>query len=323
MRLVGPRELEALIAAADVDVVDVREPHEWARGHIPAARHVPLAALTANPGAALTRDNVVFVCERGGRSATAAAVAEKFGLKEVYSLEGGTAGWAAARLPLTVPEAAAKPASERASAEAPRASSNDEPAQELDAIVGKNLRDHRTRLGLSLDELAGRAGVSRTLLGQIELGRTKPSLGVTWRIAQTLGVPFSALLSTHGVGELRVLHAATAKTLHGADGRFVSRALFPFEEPRSAEFYELRLAGHGREDAEAHRPGTRENLVVQSGRLRLVVGAETVTLEAGDAVLFFADVPHSYINPGSDPCVMYLVMTYDEPKHPGEPTTTR
>ena len=304
MKNVGPQELEALIAAADVEVVDVREAHEWAEGHIPVARHVPLATLQHNPAAALPRDNVVFVCAKGGRSASAAQIAEKFGLREVYSLDGGTQAWIAARLPVTVPASGAA-----AAAPAPAAEVAPEPA--LDAIVGKNLREQRTRAGFSLDELAGRAQVSRTLLGQIELGRTMPSIGVTWRIAQALGVPFSTLLSTSERAGLTVLHRTGAKVLENADGRFSSRALFPFGEPHSAEFYELRLAPHGREDADAHQPGTRENLVVASGRLELKVGRDAVSLEAGDAVLFSADVAHTYVNPGAEPCVVYLVMTYE------------
>lgn len=310
MKQVGPQELEALIAAADVDVVDVREAQEWVQGHLPVARHVPLATLKANPKAALPRDNVVFVCAKGGRSTTAAQLAEQHGLREVYSLQGGTEAWIAARLPVTVPTAPAAPPRATAPQEPTAAPGVAEP--QLDAIVGSNLRDQRTRLGMSLDELAGRAGVSRTLLGQIELGRTVPSIGVTWRIAQALGVPFSALLSTAHAGAMQVLHRDTAKVLHSADGRFVSRALFPFGEPHSAEFYELTLAPHGREDADAHRPGTRENLVVTRGRLQLKVGNDSVVLEAGDAVLFKADVAHSYVNGGSEPCVIYLVMTYDE-----------
>ena len=303
MKHVGPRELEALIAAADVDVVDVREPAEWASGHIPVARHVPLGRLQADPRAALPRDGVVFVCAKGGRSATAAQLAERHGLTDVYSLDGGTEAWVAARLPV-----------ERvAPTEAPRVpAAPAEPEPELDAIVGANLRRHRARLGMSLDELAGRSGVSRSLVGQIELGRTLPTIGVTWRIAQALGVPFSALLSTSERPGIEVLHRADAKRLSSADGRFASRALFPFGAPPRAEFYELWLAPHGREDAEPHRPGTQENLVVTAGRLQIDVGADSVLLETGDAVLFSADVPHRYVNVGAEPCVAYLVMTYDD-----------
>ncbi len=95
MKNVDVRQAEALLASGGVDLVDVREPDEWASGHLPGARHVPLDTLRANPGAGLPRDNVLFVCARGGRSQSAAQIAETHGLKEVYSPDGGTIGWAA------------------------------------------------------------------------------------------------------------------------------------------------------------------------------------------------------------------------------------
>ena len=97
------------------------------------------------------------------------------------------------------------------------------------------------------------------------------------------------------------------QTLHG---RFSSRALFSFSERGKVECYQLWLAGHGREDAEGHAAGTRENLVVLSGWLVLDIGEETFQLRKGDAVVFGADVAHTYVNPGSEECLMNLVMTY-------------
>lgn len=312
MKSIGPQELEALIAAGEVTVIDVREASEWMTGHIPAARHVPLAQVRAAPGN-LPRAHVVFVCARGARSASAAEVAEAAGVTDVYSLAGGTGAWIAARLPVIVPVpgtahlATGSAVMTTAPADVAPPAPPDLP---LDAIVGANLRARRAQLGMSLDELAAEAGVSRTLLGQIELGRTEPSIGVVWRIATALGLPFASLLRAEPSGELRVLHRAGAKVLQSADGRFSSRALFPLGEAVAAEFYELRLAPHSREDADAHRPGTRENLTVASGRLHLHVGGHQQVLETGDAVLFAADVAHAYVNLDAEPCVLYLVMTY-------------
>jgi len=93
-----------LIENGSVDVVDVREVSEWNTGHIPGARLVPLDSLRADPTAALPRDNVVFVCAKGVRSLTAAKVAERLGLQQLYNLEGGTSSWARAGLPLAVGE---------------------------------------------------------------------------------------------------------------------------------------------------------------------------------------------------------------------------
>jgi rhodanese-related sulfurtransferase/transcriptional regulator with XRE-family HTH domain len=305
MRVITVRELRELQEKGGVDVVDVREPEEWATGHVPGARLVPLRALEADPRAVLPQDDIVFVCARGGRSAAAAEIAEKAGKERVYSLDGGTLGWASAGFDVVVPE---RRAASVAPSGAAAASAPEEPA--LDALVAVNLRQQRAAQGWSLDDLAREAGVSRTLLGQIEIGRAAPSIGVVWKIAQTLGVPFSALLSTEPRGGTAVTHRATAKRLLSADQRFSSRALFPLGDPHAPEFYELWLAPHSREDAEAHRPGTRENLVVTAGTLELHIGRDVRRLTAGDAIVFTADVDHSYVNVGRDECWFYLVMWY-------------
>lgn len=188
-----------------------------------------------------------------------------------------------------------------------------ETQQDLAPVVGGNLRRLRMRRGLSLEKLSQRSGVSRAMLGQIELGQSAPTINVLWKIARALDVTFATLIQAREAGGTTVLKKSQAKVLTSSGGQFSSRALFPFDGPRRAEFYELRLAPGGKEIADAHAPGTLENLVVAEGSLDLLVGKETHRLEAGDAIVFEADVPHTYANGGAKECVMYLVMTYAEP----------
>ncbi|MBA3818804.1 MAG: helix-turn-helix domain-containing protein [Deltaproteobacteria bacterium] len=183
---------------------------------------------------------------------------------------------------------------------------------DLAPVVGGNLRRLRTRRGLSLERLAQISGVSRAMLGQIELGQSAPTINVMWKIARALEVTFSALISARTQSGALVLRANQSKILTSKDRNFSSRALFPFDEPRRVEFYELRLTGGAVEDADAHPPGTSENLVVTGGTLELDVAGDTHRLEAGDSILFEADTPHAYRNPGTAETVMYLVMTYAE-----------
>lgn len=93
IRALTAQQANDLIAAGKVQVVDVRDPAEWADGHLPHARLVPLEQLRANPKKSLPKDNVLFVCAAGVRSQTAARIAAGLGLKNVYSLNGGTRGW--------------------------------------------------------------------------------------------------------------------------------------------------------------------------------------------------------------------------------------
>lgn len=183
-------------------------------------------------------------------------------------------------------------------------------AADLAPVVGTNLRRLRTKRGLSLERLAHSSGVSRAMLGQIELGQSAPTINVLWKIARALEVTFSALISSRTQTGALVMRSGESKLLTSKDRSFSSRALFPFDEPRRVEFYELRLTGGGVEDADAHPPGTSENLVVTQGTVEIEAGGETHRLEAGDSILFEADSPHAYRNPGKSDAVMYLVMTY-------------
>jgi mannose-6-phosphate isomerase-like protein (cupin superfamily) len=134
---------------------------------------------------------------------------------------------------------------------------------------------------------------------------------VLWRIASALEVPFSALLGGDAETPTAVLRAAGAARLSSEDGGFLSRPLFPFGQgPRRTEFYELRLGARACERAAAHPSGTTENLVVCAGEVAIQFGSERHLLGAGDAILFRADVAHSYESVTDLESVMYLVMTY-------------
>lgn len=148
------------------------------------------------------------------------------------------------------------------------------------------------------------------MLGQIELNQSTPTIGVLWKVARALNVPFSALITEPNENKVRLLAAKEARILTSHDGAFKSRALFPFDEPRRVEFYELRLAPGAAERAEPHPPGTSENLVLARGSVEIRVGNEQHRLEPGDAIQFVADVSHEYGNTGQEEAVMYLVMTY-------------
>jgi transcriptional regulator with XRE-family HTH domain len=189
---------------------------------------------------------------------------------------------------------------------------------DLTALVGANLRRLRTHRELSLEELAKISGVSRSMLGQIELGQSAPTINVLWKIAQALDEPFSVLLADARPSGPRVIRANDRPTLTSRDGNFVSRPLFTFETRRKAEAYELHLSPGGVRHAEGHAPGTNESLTVSHGSLELVIDGVTHHLEVGDVIIFDADTPHSYRNRGRAEAVLFLVMNYPVEGSPHE-----
>ena len=180
-------------------------------------------------------------------------------------------------------------------------------------MIGANLRRLRGQSNLSLEKLSRAAGVSRAMLGQIELGKSVPTITVLARIADAFALPVTAFIGRpNQPSRVTLLSASDAMLLRSSDDKFVSRALFPFNGSRKVEFYELRLEAGCDHGSSAHSTATTENLVVAQGELELQIGESSHRLSSGDAIFFAADVPHSYRNVGSGPAVAYLVMSYPE-----------
>src|SRR5215471_105572 len=182
-------------------------------------------------------------------------------------------------------------------------------AAELTARVAANLREERRRRDMSLDQLAQRTGVSRAGLSQIETRKTNPTIGVLWKIASGLGIPFSDLIGESRLS-LSVLRREESQLLRSLDRTFESRPLMPPAGVSQIEMYELTLAARSRHSSEAHGPGTKELVVVLSGALRMTVGDRTDELGPGDSVVFDANVPHIYENPGSAEARYHDVIIY-------------
>ena len=99
---VGTLETVQLINRRDALVLDVRGGSDFAAGHIPNARHVPLAQLEQNMRELekfKTRP-VVVSCRDGTTSAKACALLRKNGFNEVFRLKGGIVSWEQASLPV-------------------------------------------------------------------------------------------------------------------------------------------------------------------------------------------------------------------------------
>lgn len=85
-------EFEKIVQAGSCAIVDVREPHEYAAGHVPGAVNMPLSSFDP---AQLPGGQCVLICQAGGRSAKALALALKAGRADVRHYAPGTGGWRA------------------------------------------------------------------------------------------------------------------------------------------------------------------------------------------------------------------------------------
>ena len=178
---------------------------------------------------------------------------------------------------------------------------------DLDAL-GDRIRRERTQRRLSLNDLAARAGVSRSMLSAVERGSKAPTVLVLDRIATGLDTSIARLLGEERAGRVVLLRhdeQDVARDRAGWERRVLSPVL------PGVEFELMRTTIGPGVDAgafSAHAPGTREYLAVERGALRLTLDGVVHTLRAGDSIYYAGDCLHAFANPGSRPCVYYLAM---------------
>ena len=89
-------EAKEMIDNEDVQVVDSREMHDHAEGHVPGSINISHMATLVRADELVSDKPILFICKSGQRSAVAAEFAASLGHNDLYNVEGGHDDWEAA-----------------------------------------------------------------------------------------------------------------------------------------------------------------------------------------------------------------------------------
>jgi rhodanese-related sulfurtransferase len=92
-KTVQGEEAKQMIESGEYQLIDIRMPKSYEKGHIPGSALVPLPELLQKPWEHLGQDKVIFICEVGQSSQVACEIAAALGLTEVFNLGGGIQDW--------------------------------------------------------------------------------------------------------------------------------------------------------------------------------------------------------------------------------------
>ncbi|GGO23238.1 hypothetical transcriptional regulator [Microbispora rosea subsp. aerata] len=179
----------------------------------------------------------------------------------------------------------------------------------IDPAIGRRLRGLREARGLSLSELARRAGVGKATVSGLEHGTRNPTLETMYAIAAALSVPMSALTLDPGAP------AGEAATVRGT--AVVSTLLEVFREPGvTYELFRLRIIAGVEQTSPAHPPGVTEHLSVVRGTVKAGPADAPLTAGPGEHVSWASDVPHVYAALGGEEAHAILLI-----RTPGQGTS--
>ena len=140
---------------------------------------------------------------------------------------------------------------------------------ELNRAVAENIKRIRKSKKLSMERLAAEAGVSRSMLGQIERGEANPSVAILGKLAGALKVPAEVLLENDDFVSLAQYREVDTKPVRLDGGKAVLRPNFPYDDMTRIESYFLDLYISARYAPELSVPGCVCYATLLSGTVTL------------------------------------------------------
>jgi transcriptional regulator with XRE-family HTH domain len=186
--------------------------------------------------------------------------------------------------------------------------------------IGPALRRARQQRGLSLRSVASAAGISASLLSQVETGKSQPSVSTLYALVSQIGISLDELLGLDGRSQQEPAAAPSAEPVPGnhRSSDVVQRAADnPVLEMSGGVRWE-KLAAGGRSDVDVllvtYAPGAASSVdrtlmrhggveyaYLLSGELTLLLEFDRHLVAAGDSLCFDSTRPHMYINQGDVP----------------------
>jgi len=177
--------------------------------------------------------------------------------------------------------------------------------------IGSRLQSLRKQQGLSLDDMASRSKVSRSMLSQVERGLANPTFATLWALTQALGVEISSLISEPqhvGTATIDLVEAHNTPRIQSADGHCLLQILSPAETTGELEWYRLEIDQGASLTSQPHASGSREHLSVLVGEALVTSGDAQQKAGAGATLRYRADMPHSISNIGTGRLEALLVV---------------
>ena len=167
-------------------------------------------------------------------------------------------------------------------------------------VIAASLRRERRRTGLSLTEVARRAGIATSTLSQLESGTGNPSLETLWAICVALDAPFSRLLDPPRP-QVQVIRANEGPTVAAASADYQATLLAASPPGARRDVYRIAAEPGQVRASDPHMPGVVEHVVLSAGRALIGVAGEPVELGPGDYICYPGDVPHVFeaLEPGT------------------------
>lgn len=165
--------------------------------------------------------------------------------------------------------------------------------EDLRERLARTLRSEREASGLSVSELARRAGISKATVSQLESGAGNPSVETLWALGVALGVPFATLVDQRAA-QSRLIRADEHAGIPSAAAPYVATLLSASPPGARRDIYLIQAEPGEPRRSLPHHPGTLEHVVLIGGEARIGPAEAPEVLRPGDYLSYPGDAPHVF-----------------------------
>jgi len=159
--------------------------------------------------------------------------------------------------------------------------------------VGREIQRLRFLNNLTLDQLARKSGVSKSILSQIERDLSNPTLATIWRITKALESSLDdVFFSKEGDTFFEKLTQNATPEVTSEDGKFRLRILGTLNMVASIQWYEFNAEPGAVLDSKTHGSGSIESVTLCTGNLMIIINGEKKYLSAGETIRYRTDASH-------------------------------
>jgi transcriptional regulator with XRE-family HTH domain len=184
----------------------------------------------------------------------------------------------------------------------------------METKIPGRLKQLRNRKKLTLQQLAQKAGCTKSYICQLEKGTSSPSISMLGRLAEALEIPVADLIRDEGDEERGNWHLLKAdrRTINYPDGKVTSQLLTKgvFQKKMQPLLSVIEPGGMLNNSGKmSHPKGAEEFVLVLKGEIEFEIGSKIISLQDGDTLYFDGDLPHRWMNIGKETAEVLFVWT--------------
>ena len=172
--------------------------------------------------------------------------------------------------------------------------------------LGNSIRKVRKQNKMTMEQLSKKSGVSVLTIGNIENGKTNPTINILWKLSSALNVPLSQLLGYSNISD-KVMKTNIGYAMNDFENGWIVRPVF---QEDNIEVFQVCLKANSTHVTQNQPLNSTEVVTVMKGKIMIHIDEKQYNLDSFDTINFKSGMLHEYVNDSNEDSLLSIVVKY-------------